>query len=494
MPNGGSDNCATCWHNSRHPGQAGYGSFPDARCECLLRGVPIEDPLFTYCPNHPHHDPGKTPFPVGPIYVGEPGPGLTYTRKVIVPSPRTEAVRQGLVGLLEAMPEKPTAEYPSPTRFHDEVILQLGEFKEARAVPGLRRVLAFAPLARAPIQVPEDEAVLGAEPMVDRIGTIGRAMEALAKILGEPAADLLEPYLGSGLEKKGQPLEVYEKLAPLRALAARALALCGDRGKAALQKALQDPVADVSGEARRLLGCWTLAATLTLAVVVGGHAGPGEAPPGISSPALPLAAETTPASPDPRPILALDIPELERLREQGWLGVQAGPARIEMTPAFSDKPGFHLLVREGPFEAAAIAPEELARGAFRKVPSGVLTLRLEPKGMLSVTLEAGGGGPPHRTEIPSRALIGPIYTALPKVVLGIVEYAVVRERGGREGLPPAVTLIRKDGEGAYWLAHHPDTELSKVVWLLAVDGTLYGVRKDGRLLVFLKKPLPPPPS
>src|SRR4051794_9493395 len=115
MPNGGSDCCGTCWFNRSNDGSPGDPHGPDRRpAFCEIRGLPIDNPFWTYCANHPHHNPGRVAIPVGPVFVCDAYP---YTRRALVPCPDTEAVRAALLDLLAAMPEVPRPEYPSATRF-----------------------------------------------------------------------------------------------------------------------------------------------------------------------------------------------------------------------------------------------------------------------------------------------------------------------------------------------------------------------------------------
>lgn len=146
MPNGGSDCCGTCWFNSTHEGKAGYFDAPsDAEVRCVIRDLLIEEPFWTYCPNHPHHNPEKISVPIGPV-VRDTG-GYPYSREVWADSPDTEEIRLLLLRLLETMPENPVSEYPASPKLDEAVIDQLTRLGEQRAVPGLRRVCKFEPLA-----------------------------------------------------------------------------------------------------------------------------------------------------------------------------------------------------------------------------------------------------------------------------------------------------------------------------------------------------------
>jgi hypothetical protein len=172
MPNGGSDCCGTCWFNAKNKGEAGYEHSGDPEPDfCKIRDLSIDDPFYTYCANHPHRNPGKIEIPIGPVFTGD----STGRRDIWQPSPDTEAVRSCLLDLLSAIVETPDPEYPIGIYLDDVVIWQLGEFKEARAVPDLERIAAFDPSAQSE------------GPLVrDRSAAVHLAGEALAKIRGEP--------------------------------------------------------------------------------------------------------------------------------------------------------------------------------------------------------------------------------------------------------------------------------------------------------------------
>lgn len=170
MPNGGSDNCATCWFNRKNKGEAGYAHADDPGEDfCTIRNVPIENSFYTYCTNHPHHNPRRVDLPIGPLFTGSScGP-----RVQLMPSPDTEAIRLKLISLLDSMEEQPQPEYPAGMYLDEMVVWQLGEFHEPRAVPGLRRVTQFDP----------NQSVLGYfEIKRDRKSLVQMAREALNKI------------------------------------------------------------------------------------------------------------------------------------------------------------------------------------------------------------------------------------------------------------------------------------------------------------------------
>ena len=134
MPNGGSDCCATCWFNAKNKGQAGYDHTHDLEPDiCTIRRLPIEDPFYTYCCNHPHRRPERDSIPIGPVFTGD----SFGNREIWKPSPDTEEIRQHLLTLLDQMGEEPISEYPIGIYADELVVWQLGEFREPRAVQRL---------------------------------------------------------------------------------------------------------------------------------------------------------------------------------------------------------------------------------------------------------------------------------------------------------------------------------------------------------------------
>lgn len=138
MPNGGSDCCGTCWFNRANGGRKGSGNHDRSiASHCEIRDLPIRDPFYTYCSNHPYRLDRREPIPIGPVFVAD---GHEGGRKVWVESPDTEEIRQHLLRLLAD---------PAPTRDHYPfygasiltlVARQLGEFRESRAIPILERI------------------------------------------------------------------------------------------------------------------------------------------------------------------------------------------------------------------------------------------------------------------------------------------------------------------------------------------------------------------
>ncbi|MFN2384016.1 MAG: hypothetical protein ABR559_07095 [Gemmatimonadota bacterium] len=140
MPNGGSDCCGTCWFNAKNKGDAGYKHTDDPEPDvCQIRQLPIDNPFYTYCANHPHRNPERLKVPIGPVYTGD----SDGNREVWVASPDTQEVRANLLRLLAGITESPPPEYPFGPPRDRVVIWQLGEFREERAVPDLIRIRGF---------------------------------------------------------------------------------------------------------------------------------------------------------------------------------------------------------------------------------------------------------------------------------------------------------------------------------------------------------------
>ncbi len=143
MPNGGSDNCGTCWFNRKNHGARDGMRHTDNRepPHCEIRNEPIEKPFYTYCANHPHRRSGRDPIPIGPILVGQKIGGFAYKRVIWKLSPDTEDIRQHLLDLLAETEETAVADsYPAYPSVMQTVVWQLGEFRERRAEETLQRL------------------------------------------------------------------------------------------------------------------------------------------------------------------------------------------------------------------------------------------------------------------------------------------------------------------------------------------------------------------
>lgn len=167
MPNGGSDNCETCWFNRKNKGEAGplhWNGEEDAYCE--IRKVSIENPFWTYCVNHPYRSPERDTMPIGPIYVDE-GKGRQLWQR----SPESDSIRSHLLELLEKIEEQPRTEYAEGSYRDEVVVWQLGDFEEERALKGLKRIVEFNPAASSgePIHRTRETLVEAAREAIDKI-------------------------------------------------------------------------------------------------------------------------------------------------------------------------------------------------------------------------------------------------------------------------------------------------------------------------------------
>src|SRR5262249_7841937 len=173
MPNGGPDCCGTCWFNTKNKGEAGYAHASDPEpAFCSIRGLPIKDPFYTYCANHPRRKPERDSIPIGPVFTGD----SSGAREFWQPAPDTEEIRLHLLSLRAAMEEQPHSEYPIGVYADEVVVWQVGEFRESRARDGLRRIVSFDPSAT-------ESGPFGRI----RQGLVRLAREAMAKIAGDHA-------------------------------------------------------------------------------------------------------------------------------------------------------------------------------------------------------------------------------------------------------------------------------------------------------------------
>jgi len=138
MPNGGSDCCGTCWFNRANGGRKGSGNHDRSiASHCEIRDLPIRNPFYTYCSNHPYRLRRREPTPLGPVFVA---PDSESSREVWVESPDTEEIRSRLLELL-ADDNATGDHYPFfGAPIAGVVVTQLAEFRERRAIPILERI------------------------------------------------------------------------------------------------------------------------------------------------------------------------------------------------------------------------------------------------------------------------------------------------------------------------------------------------------------------
>jgi len=146
MPNGGSDCCGTCYFNVTNIVKNAKNSHDDNKDFCVIRNIPIECSYWTYCANHQHHNPGMIDIPIGPVYICGKD---SYNRVVSIKSPDREEIRLKLIELAENIQEQPVEEYSAGVYLDEAIVMQLGEFREKRAINALKRILSFKPQVRA---------------------------------------------------------------------------------------------------------------------------------------------------------------------------------------------------------------------------------------------------------------------------------------------------------------------------------------------------------
>ena len=241
MPNGGSDCCGTCWFNSKNDGEPGHhGSNKEGIVTCQIRGLEIEDPFYTYCINHPHHNPKRIETPLGPIYSGE-------DRQILVELPDTDETRDSLLALLLEIEEIPKDEYPAGRALDEEIITQVGKLGDKRAIPSLKRITNFDPLSQPKGRNPFKR---------NRIITVGLAIETLAKLSKDEAIPEIERLIKLGIQtldfKNYDPKK--DKLAPIRYHAVRGLKYCSeDKSIGLLKLGLCDPHQEIKAFSKDIL-------------------------------------------------------------------------------------------------------------------------------------------------------------------------------------------------------------------------------------------------
>lgn len=241
MPNGGSDCCGTCWFNSKNDGTPGYhGAEKDGMVVCQIREHEIEDPFYTYCVNHPHHNPERLEVPIGPVYTGD-------DREVLFKAPHNEKVREALIHLLENIQEEPTDLYPAGISLDDQAITEVGKLGDKRASSALRRILTFNPESSPDQPKPFAR---------DRFVTIGVAIEALARIEGNEALPDIERLATLGIETQKRILYLpkNDRYSVIRYHAIRGLKYTsGSKTVDLLKVGLKDPHKEIKAFSESIL-------------------------------------------------------------------------------------------------------------------------------------------------------------------------------------------------------------------------------------------------
>lgn len=247
MPNGGSDCCGTCWFNSKNEGQPGYsGMDKPGEAYCIIRNIEVPDPFWTYCANHPHHNPSRIDVPLGPVYTGE-------DREVWVLAPKGEEVTQKLLESLNKITNEVQFHYPvSPIDLEITIIDQLSEMKERRAIPGLLKVIDLD------IEIYRNYNPHDLDHAMNRnkAAVVGSAILALLHISEGQCLGRVEKFISIGLE--GYDPDHYDpdldNFALIRYLLVSGLQYCpSEKARPLLMKAKKDPHESVRERAESLM-------------------------------------------------------------------------------------------------------------------------------------------------------------------------------------------------------------------------------------------------
>lgn len=152
-----------------------------------------------------------------------------------------------LLELIGEIVETPTAEYPSPTKFDEEIIKQLMSFREKRATKHLRRIAAFDPKSSPASDNPFKR---------NRILTVALAIEALAAIEQDEALDQLKRAIDYGIMSSNTDdySESNDEMAPIRYHAVLGLKHCSTAdAKMLLEHATNDPHSEIRAFAGEIL-------------------------------------------------------------------------------------------------------------------------------------------------------------------------------------------------------------------------------------------------
>ena len=241
MPNGGSDCCGTCWFNTINKGEAGYPEDSSKTIVCEIRNFVPDDPFWTYCINHPHHNSEKIKIPIGPVYVHD---YATDARVEKIAASNSKEIRIELVKLLKKIKEKPDIEYPFGKSFNIEVIRHIKLIKEKNAIADLIRILSFDPLCE-----PNENKF-----QQNNIPLISITLETLAMISPKDSFEYIQPWLSIGLPVESNYEQDNDIYAPLRYHAVRAIKYIevGDI-KSELIKATNDPHPEIRAFAAEII-------------------------------------------------------------------------------------------------------------------------------------------------------------------------------------------------------------------------------------------------
>lgn len=188
----------------------------------------------------------------------------------------------------------------------------------------------------------------------------------------------------------------------------------------------------------------------------------------------------------PQPILKISFREIEENQRRAIENRSYGSAQFKFALAFSPDEPWAKVSQDHDHQAFKFSA--LEQGVTTSFPSGLWKLNYSG-GFIQLHKPFDQPGTPRlRVNVP--LMVRSHYNlALHIQFAGLVEYAVFYEDGSP--IPISVSLLREDRQGRLWITDGRYDRIKNIHWFLAINGTLYGMRREGLLLVFYTKPVPP---
>lgn len=187
----------------------------------------------------------------------------------------------------------------------------------------------------------------------------------------------------------------------------------------------------------------------------------------------------------PTPILKISFREIEDNQKRAIERRNYGSAKFDFSMAFAPKEPWVKVSED--YNHQAFRLSELEKGLATAFPSGLWELNYRG-GFVQLHQPYDQPGVPRvRVSLPMMAR-NHYNLALHIQFAGLVEYAVFYEDGSP--IPLSVSLLREDSQGRLWITDGSYDRIKNIHWFLAINGVLYGMRREGLLLVFYSKPVP----
>lgn len=209
-------------------------------------------------------------------------------------------------------------------------------------------------------------------------------------------------------------------------------------------------------------------------------AGPGAAPVTVPHSVQAPAPAAAPALPAPTALGTMALAVVAQKQAAAAAVVRVGPAQVNVSVAFPDEDGALQLDQAG--QSVQVPFDALAQGAPAELPYGHYTVKLFA-GLVEISTPDGALG---RVSLDS--LMARLQSRAAQLSFDPVVYAVALD--GTPQAPKSVALLRQDSEGTYWVAWHGAQELQSIVWLVAIDDAMYGMKLGGGALDFFSEPAP----